>query len=800
MTDHENDEPDPADAADAARRLDVRLLLPAGCAWIAVLVGLRLSPAVLLPTAVAAGFTALLLARRDLGSARSIAALCLAATSLTTLATGLHQATAQVGLVDELTAQRATVTVRASLATDPRLVSRRSDAAGADDPMYVLTLTVREVAGRGEQSGSGARVLVFGDEAWAEMRWGQTVLVTGRLSEPDPGAAETAVLAVFRPPRLVADAPAPFRAVEVLRERLREATDPLPADPRGLVPALVIGDTSRLPGDLVDDMRATGMTHLTAVSGANVSILLLAVVWCCGWLRIPRRGRLPVCLVALAAFVLLCRPEPSVVRASAMGVVGLLATSSGRPRAAAPALGAAVVGLLVIDPWLAASYGFALSVLATLGLVLFARSWGRRIAAALPRRLAWLGEPIAIPVAAQAMCAPVIVLLQSSVSVVGVPANLLAAPLVAPATLGGIAVVLLAPLSLPLGVAIAWVAGLPAWGIGAVAHLAARVPWGNLPWPAGPPGALLLAALVLLALLTGPRLVVRGRRHPVVVLACALLVSAAVWPLPQPGWPPPGWVLVVCDVGQGDAAVLRTGPDRALVVDAGPDEAAVGRCLDDLGVRRVEAVVLTHLHADHVTGLPTLLDGRGVGEVVTTPVRDEDSGAAEQPTVGPLVVRASAAAGVPLTEVRAGDRLSWGRVQATVLWPGRTVRTGSLQNNGSVVLDVRVAGVRLLLLGDAEQEAQRETRRALARLGDPTPVLAMKVAHHGSSNHDPALLRQVRATYGLISVGADNDYGHPAPRLLGSLRDAGTLAVRTDRGGDLAVVVRDGRGSVVSRR
>ncbi|BDZ57546.1 hypothetical protein [Barrientosiimonas endolithica] len=148
MTDHGGDEPEAPDA----RRLDVRLLLPAGCAWVAVLVGLRLSPAVLLPTAVAAGVAALLLARRDLGTARTIAALCLAATSLTTLATGLHQATAQVGLVDELTEQRATVTVRASLATDPRLVSRRSDAAGADDPMYVITLTVREVTGRGSRA------------------------------------------------------------------------------------------------------------------------------------------------------------------------------------------------------------------------------------------------------------------------------------------------------------------------------------------------------------------------------------------------------------------------------------------------------------------------------------------------------------------------------------------------------------------------------------------------------------------------------------------------------------------------
>ena len=214
--------------------------------------------------------------------------------------------------------------------------------------------------------------------------------------------------------------------------------------------------------------------------------------------------------------------------------------------------------LLVIDPWLSRSFGFALSTLATFGLLLFAGTWGRRFARCLPDRLHWLGAAIAIPVAAQAMCGPVVVLLQGSVSVVGVLANLLAAPLVAPATVLGVTVALLAVVAAPVAAAVAWAAMLPTTGIAWVARSCADVPMGSLPWPDGPPGAFLLAGLSLVLLFCGPWLVALLRRRPGSVAALAAVSLAAAWPTGSVGWPPPGWRLVACDVGQGDGLALAT--------------------------------------------------------------------------------------------------------------------------------------------------------------------------------------------------------------------------------------------------
>ena len=166
------------------------------------------------------------------------------------------------------------------------------------------------------------------------------------------------------------------RTADVVRERFAEATDGLPADARGLLPGLVIGDTSRTPHDLDEAMLVTGMTHLSAVSGSNVAIVLAAALGLAGLLGLRRRWRPPLAAVLLLAFVVLVRPEPSVVRAAAMGAVGLLGLSTSRRRAGIPALSVAVLVLLVWDPWLARSAGFALSTLATLGLLLFAGPWG----------------------------------------------------------------------------------------------------------------------------------------------------------------------------------------------------------------------------------------------------------------------------------------------------------------------------------------------------------------------------------------------------------------------------------------
>ena len=214
-----------------------------------------------------------------------------------------------------------------------------------------------------------------------------------------------------------------------------------------------------------------------------------------------------------------------------------------------------------------------------------------------------------------------------------------------------------------------------------------QVPGGTLPWPDGAPGAVLLALLTLAVLFTGRALVGAVAAHPLLALGSVLLTAAALVPTLTVTWPPAGWRVVVCDVGQGDAVVLRSGPSRAVLVDAGPDPPLVDGCLSRLGVTTLDAVVLTHFHADHVDGLRGAVTGRRVVQVLVSPVRDPAPMAAG-------VDRVAAAHGIPVVALHAGDRLRVGEVDAVVWSPWRRIADGSVPNNASVVLAVSTGGGR----------------------------------------------------------------------------------------------------------
>lgn len=816
------DEPDD----DEPRRLDLRLLVAAAVAWGCVLAALRLPVLWVAAMALvclgvagscvwgerrlsATGFDRFDRTPRPLGwswRTRSyrrdqiyprlvaIGALGGAVTALCLCATAGHLAVRTAGPLEELAAKSAIVRVEAVVTSDPRAVAA---GVGGSQQLVITTVTVRQVMARGEVSMTNTPVLVLGDERWLKAQWHQRLSFAGRLKPAEPGDDVAAVLTARGAPKVVAGSGPLLGAIEDLRSDTRQATAPLPADPRGLVPALVIGDTSAMPQELNDDMRATGMSHLNAVSGSNVTLVLMSMIRLSGWLRIRGRWRLIFAGAALVLFVLLCRPQPSVIRAAAMGAVGLLGVSVARRAAGPPALAAAVVVLLIYDPWLAASYGFALSTLATAGLLFFARPWADWFARFLPCRLRRLADAVAIPVAAQAFCAPVIVLLQGSVSLIGLPANVLAAPLVAPATLAGVVTVIVAGFSASAAVLPAWLAGLPAWGIAWVAHTAAQVPMGSLPWVPGAVGALLLAVLLLILLLSGPWIARAALRRPWLAGGFALVIAAVWTPMPRFGWPPSGWVYVACDVGQGDGGVLATSSDHAVVVDAGPEPGPMAACLDRLGIHVVDALVLTHFHADHVGGIEGVFAGRTVRAVYVTPVESggQQSGG-DEPSDEPLVRQTSAAHGLTPQPLKTGDALTVAGLQATVVWPSRVLHAGSEQNNASIVLDVRSHGLRLVLTGDIEKEAAAAALRELRKAPGGTRVDVLKVPHHGSANQDPDFEHELQATIGVISVGADNDYGHPTAKTLDLLRDSGTAVVRTDRGGDIAVVSRNGHALV----
>ena len=457
-----------------------------------------------------------------------------------------------------------------------------------------------------------------------------------------------------------------------------------------------------------------------------------------------------------------------------MGGLALAVLATGRSRSAVPALAAAVIALLVFDPGLASDAGFALSVLATAGLLLIAPGW----AAALRRRgvPAGCAEALAVPAAAQVACAPVIAAISASVSLAAVPANLLAAPAVAPATMLGVGATLLAPVSSVAAQYAAWLGSWPARWLIWLAHVGARVPAGSLPWPGGAVGGLLLAGVLLVAVVLVRRRVVR--RVTLVVMVAAM-VGAVPVRMVWPGWPPAGWLLVACDVGQGDSIVLPAGHGAAVVVDTGPTPGSVDTCLRGLGVDRIALLVLTHFHADHVGGVSGVLRGRSIAAIVVP--------AFSEPAVGSAAVRSlGRAAGIPVTVTAPGTTYVTDGLQLNVLAPVRELRgTHSDPNNNSLIIMASLAGRTVLLTGDAEQEEQATVLAAGPRAGLRADVL--KVPHHGSAYQDQAFLAAVAPRVALVSVGRDNDYGQPTRSTLARLGDAGARLLRTDLAGDLAV-------------
>jgi competence protein ComEC len=684
-----------------------------------------------------------------LGRGRTVAGVLLVFAAVAVV-TALHADRVRGGPVAGLAADGAAVSVTGTVSADPR----RTDGRYGD--LVIVRVDIREVTGRGATYAVASPVLVMGDDSWAGVPLGSTVRASGRLGEAD-GDDLAGVLGARGPPVVGADPDPWWDGAAAVRASIRDAVAHRPDAERALVPALVDGDDAQVDEALAADFRTTGLTHLLAVSGTNLTLVVGFLLVLARWCRVRGRWLYLVGALGIVGFVLLARTEPSVLRAAVMGTVALFAMGTDGHRRGTRALGVAVLALLLVQPGLAVSAGFALSVLATAGILLLAPAWRDALARWLPR---WAAEAVAIPLAAQLACTPVVAAISGQVSLVAVVANLVVAPVVGPATVlglgAGLAGLVWDPAGRLLGTGAGWCV---AW-IVAVATRGADLPTAAVGWGTGVVALALLTALVAAIALAGPRLV----RHPVPGVACCVLMVVAVLVRPPtPGWPPEGWVLIACDVGQGDALALNAGPGSAVVVDAGPDPAAVDRCLDGLGVEQVPLVVLTHPHADHVDGLSGVEEGREVGAVETTPVAF-------------------------------GETRQVGAVALQAVWP-TPGHVADGPNDASVVLVAEVSGVRLLLTGDVEPPAQAALARSLPGLR----VDVLKVPHHGSRYQGEDWLLSLGARVAVVSVGEDNDYGHPAPETLDPLEAAGTAVFRTDEDGDVAVVVEGGRLSVATR-
>ena len=763
---------------------DGRLAVGAAAAWLAALECLHRSAGTVLWVAIAAVGAAfgLLIAppfrRRRWVAATALAAFCVAVV-LIPLAGRISHARASPLAV--LARQRAAVTATVTVDADPVLLAAKGPGGA---PRVAVESSAHSVVTRGHAVPADGAVLVLADAAaWRSTLPGQRVRVDGTLAPELDGGVLSVTLFARSPPHRLGTPPWWQRAAAHVRVALRRASAGLPAAERGLLPGLVDGDTTDLDPVLAERFRLAGLTHLVAVSGTNCSIVVGAVLLVLRRLHARPWLAALVGALVLTMFVVLARPSPSVLRAALMAAIALVSLATGRPRSALPALSAVSLGLLLWDPTLATSASFAMSVLATGALLVIAPGWASGLRN--HRIPVGVAESIAVAAAAHLVTAPVVAAISGRVSLVAVPANVLAEPVVATTTVLGFAAAVVAPGWLAAGTALAWLAGWPCRWLVRVAEFFGGLHGATIPWPGGAVGALALA-LLLTTLTVG--VAFAGARWMITAAAATSLLIFIPVRSVTAGWPPAGWVFAACDVGQGDALLLNAGPGAAVEIDAGPDPIAIDRCLRDFDVVRIPLLIFTHFHLDHVGGALGAVRGRPVGQILTGPLAAPPGGLA-------IVDQVAASVRARPRMPAAGTRLAIGPVHLQVLGPTSAFHgTRSDPNNSSLVVRAVVGGVSILLPGDAEVEAQR----ALLDSGVDPRADVLKVPHHGSAYFDPAFLAAVHARLAVISVGLHNDYGHPSPLLLTRLRTLGVPVTRTDRDGDIAITAGHGRvGAVV---
>ncbi|HEX2221184.1 MAG TPA: DNA internalization-related competence protein ComEC/Rec2 [Candidatus Limnocylindria bacterium] len=761
------------------------------------------------------------------GGRRPSAAPFLGAAFLVALSVGLARAPAarpaDAETVDQLMTGAETV-IAGTVVDDPRPRGERQQV-----------VIERVVAGAGAGRAIAARVLVWLPRT-AAVAPGDRIRFTASLQAPQPFEGfdyaaylgRQGIVAVA----YVHEVAVTARDASTLREVVAAPRHALLAGLLSLVPepeaalgaGILLGVRSGIAPEIEESFAAAGLTHVVAISGWNIAIVAGIVATTVRPLRRLRGGRASATLLGvgvIAWYVMLAGATPSVVRAALMAGAILLARLAGSRAHAISALLAASLAMLLAAPAVLWDVGFQLSVMATAGLI-----WlGDPIARRLSRLPAMVREPVALTLAAQLTTLPIVLGSFERLSLVAPLANVLVVPLVplamaasaAAAAVGALEPVAPVPVLLDIG---AWWAGGLAWlllaAMTAAGKLAAGLPFASVSLAA--PGWLALAWYAMLvaawALTRGSvgqappaptvaALRLRRSRPSPIAHAARAAAHAARW-LARPtrllgasavpvgiltlATLPDGRLhLTALDVGQGDAIVAETDDGTTLLVDGGPDPDVTLRRLGaalPFWQRRIDVILLSHPHQDHIAGLIEVLARHRVGLVVHAGVPYDN------PAYARFLAAAAAEPGGRLAVAHAGTRIALGpRTGLEVLYPSAEEARAPLPdgdiNNASIVAVLRHDAFSVLLTGDAE--APVETRLAAGNRLPPADVL--KVGHHGSeSSTTPALLEAVAPRVAVISCGRDNEYGHPSSATLDALASAGPIAVlRTDRDGAVEV-------------
>lgn len=568
--------------------------------------------------------------------------------------------------------------------------------------------------------------------------------------------------------------------VNSMRQMIMEGVnDYLPGSKGGLMLGILLGDTSGISKDIQDDFRVAGLTHLLAVSGLNVGALMLICFFIARLSRLKLALSYPLTSIVIVFYALLTQCQPSVLRASLMAIIGLGGFLLGRRRDLVATISATALILLIYDPFLLYNISFQLSFAATYAIIFITQILDNK----MDIEPSWLKSLISVALAAQLGVAPILLYYFKQLSLISLLANVMVVPANAPVLAlgigGGIAGLvsgwLAYPAYLAAGVFLSYMIG--------VADLLANIPGSSLVLEKPSLAAVFCYYIALLAAL------VLWTKHPRLRLNLGHLVIALLLPLVVLTWGQIGKTVIrdklkttFFDVGQGDSILIQTKEGETMLIDGGENPARLKSLLDGEGVQRIDLLVLTHPHFDHVGGLAGVIDDYPVGLVL-------DSGQPHTSGVYLKFLKSIERTKTPYRLARRGQQFELGKLKIEVLHPAPDLLQGASSdlNNNSVVLKIVHEQLVFLFTGDIGTEGE-ESIIAASSGGASLKATVLKVPHHGSVNSGSIeFFEAVRPEAAVISAGKGNPYGHPSSRTIKKLKATGAKVYRTDENGSVTI-------------